>query len=213
MCTFPPATPLAPVTRVFKPFLETDIGHPTKLALSWLSCDVYRWRGNSGAIVRGSLRRWIDNHQRRSAVPPFVWRTHRKTRADMFSAPADKRGQVPKFVNDGTHHKFSHGCSCSHPSQPRLIHRALSVLTFLFYLQHRRTPVLGDDVYGNKDWNRRLQQSTGLTRPLLHAHSLEFKHPSTGELISIVAPLPADIEAVVRRIYPQVRDLASEGCF
>lgn len=44
-----------------------------------------------------------------------------------------------------------------------------------------------------------------MTRPLLHAHSLEFKHPGTGELLSLVAPLPADVEAVVRRIYPQVR--------
>lgn len=70
--------------------------------------------------------------------------------------------------------------------------------------QHRRTPVLGDDVYGNKDWNRRLEQSTGMTRPLLHAHSLEFTHPGTGEQLSLVAPLPADIEGVVRRIYPQV---------
>lgn len=60
-------------------------------------------------------------------------------------------------------------------------------------------------MYGNKDWNRRLQQSTGMTRPLLHARSLEFKHPTTGEVVSLTAPLPPDIEAVVRRIYPQVR--------
>eukprot|EP00752_Nemacystus_decipiens_P004296 g3925.t1 len=74
------------------------------------------------------------------------------------------------------------------------------------HLQHRRTPVLGDDVYGNKDWNRRLQQSTGLTRPLLHARSLEFEHPGTGDLISLAAPLPADVAAVVKRIYPQVEN-------
>lgn len=71
--------------------------------------------------------------------------------------------------------------------------------------QHRRTPVLGDDVYGNKDWNRRLQQSTGMTRPLLHAHSLEFEHPGTGEVVSLVAPLPHDVVSVVKRIYPQVQ--------
>lgn len=75
--------------------------------------------------------------------------------------------------------------------------------------QYRRTPVLGDDVYGNKDWNRRLQQSTGMTRPLLHAHTLEFTHPATKELVSLEAPLPPDVEAVVRKIYPQVRN----GCF
>lgn len=78
-----------------------------------------------------------------------------------------------------------------------------------FSIQHRRTPVLGDEVYGNKDWNRRLQQSTGLTRPLLHARSLQFKHPNTGELISLTAPLPADVAAVVRRIYPQVSVIAA----
>ncbi|CAM9900124.1 unnamed protein product, partial [Ectocarpus sp. 8 AP-2014] len=74
------------------------------------------------------------------------------------------------------------------------------------HLQHRRTPVLGDEVYGNNDWNRRLRQSTGLTRPLLHARSLEFKHPNTGEVVSLAAPLPSDVEAVVRKIYPQVED-------
>ncbi|CAM9485031.1 unnamed protein product [Pylaiella littoralis] len=74
------------------------------------------------------------------------------------------------------------------------------------HLQHRRTPVLGDEVYGNKDWNRRLQQSTGMTRPLLHARSLEFQHPTTGELVSLAAPLPPDLFAVVKRIYPQVED-------
>lgn len=70
--------------------------------------------------------------------------------------------------------------------------------------QHRRTPVLGDDVYGNKDWNRRLQQSKRIVRPLLHAHTIEFTHPSTGQPISLVAPLPPDTEEVVRKIYPQV---------
>lgn len=88
---------------------------------------------------------------------------------------------------------------------PMLIHPfARATLPSSRFSQHRRTPILGDDVYGNKDWNRRLQQSTGMTRPLLHAHSLDFEHPKTGELISLVAPLPSDMGSVVRRIYPQV---------
>lgn len=44
-----------------------------------------------------------------------------------------------------------------------------------------------------------------MKRPLLHAHSLEFEHPGTGEVVSLVAPLPDDVESVVRRIYPQVK--------
>ncbi|CAM9202371.1 unnamed protein product [Choristocarpus tenellus] len=74
------------------------------------------------------------------------------------------------------------------------------------HLQHRRTPVLGDDVYGNNDWNKRLLQSTGLARPLLHAYSLEFKHPLTGEKIMLCAPLPADVSKIVEKIYPQVHE-------
>lgn len=109
-------------------------------------------------------------------------------------------------------------CLNSRPDTPStrnvcINHRRRTFILFYILLlhlplQHRRTPVLGDEVYGNKDWNRRLQQSTGLTRPLLHARSLEFKHPSTGEVISLAAPLPADVAAVVRRIYPQVSHVA-----
>ncbi|CAM9959391.1 unnamed protein product, partial [Phaeothamnion confervicola] len=72
------------------------------------------------------------------------------------------------------------------------------------HMQHRRTPVAGDDLYGNGDWNRRVAQRFGLARPLLHAHSMSFEHPDTGRLISIMAPLPADLLAVVRSIYPEV---------
>ena len=107
---------------------------------------------------------------------------------------------VTKRINDVPHSTARHAVYHAQRVNPLF-------LRWLFSLQHRRTPVLGDEVYGNKDWNRRLQQSTGLTRPLLHARSLEFKHPGTGELISLAAPLPADVGAVVKRIYPQVRSV------
>ncbi|CAM9452794.1 unnamed protein product [Discosporangium mesarthrocarpum] len=74
------------------------------------------------------------------------------------------------------------------------------------HLQHRRTPVLGDEIYGNRDWNRRLLQSTGVTRPLLHAYALNFTHPGTGEVISLCASLPEDMAKIVARIYPQVHE-------
>jgi hypothetical protein len=63
---------------------------------------------------------------------------------------------------------------------------------------------VGDDLYGNREWNRRLQTRYGITRPLLHAHSLEFKHPNTGAHLRIEAPLPADTAEIVRQIYPQI---------
>ncbi|MCS7281526.1 MAG: RluA family pseudouridine synthase [Desulfobacterota bacterium] len=52
-------------------------------------------------------------------------------------------------------------------------------------------PIVGDSVYGKK--------IKGLAeRPLLHAFSLEFLHPYTEKLISVIAPEPEDIKEFVR---------------
>ena len=57
----------------------------------------------------------------------------------------------------------------------------------------RRWPLLGDDVYGDFNLNRQLKKDMGLTRLCLHAHTLELKHPATGQRLKITAPLPADM--------------------
>ncbi len=63
----------------------------------------------------------------------------------------------------------------------------------------RRSPVAGDEVYGNFSENRKLRKSIGLKRLFLHAHKLSFKHPKTGEMIEITSPLPPDLTAVLDR--------------
>lgn len=45
-------------------------------------------------------------------------------------------------------------------------------------------PILGDDVYGN------IKSPFNLNGQMLHAHILGFIHPTTGEYIETVAPLP-----------------------
>ncbi|MFN3705342.1 MAG: RluA family pseudouridine synthase [Thermoflexales bacterium] len=63
-------------------------------------------------------------------------------------------------------------------------------------------PIVGDALYGS----RRDALSRSLApRHLLHALSLAFYSPSTGEQIMVRAPLPADFKRVLR----QVRDAAS----
>ncbi len=52
-------------------------------------------------------------------------------------------------------------------------------------------PVLGDRVYGSTD--SRLQAP----RQMLHARSLGFAHPATGERVAVESPLPADFAAVL----------------
>ncbi len=57
-------------------------------------------------------------------------------------------------------------------------------------------PVAGDEKYGNKEGNEALR-AYGLRRMFLHAHSLEFARPGTGEKFSITAPLSEELNAVL----------------
>lgn len=61
----------------------------------------------------------------------------------------------------------------------------------------RRLPLVGDDVYGSFDLNRKLRQSLGARRLFLHAQELRFKHPASGQMLAVKAPLPADLSAVL----------------
>ena len=65
---------------------------------------------------------------------------------------------------------------------------------FRVHLAHLRHPVLGDDKYGDFELNRKLRK-LGLKRMFLHAASVAFAHPSTGEAMRIEAPLPRDLLA------------------
>ena len=51
-------------------------------------------------------------------------------------------------------------------------------------------PLLGDSVYGRR--------SPLLPRHFLHAHSLAFAHPSTGESLQFRSPLPRDLETALK---------------
>jgi 23S rRNA pseudouridine955/2504/2580 synthase len=61
------------------------------------------------------------------------------------------------------------------------------------HLAHLKHPVLGDERYGDFDLNKRLRKS-GLNRMFLHAASLAFSHPLSGEAMRIVSALPRDLE-------------------
>ena len=58
-------------------------------------------------------------------------------------------------------------------------------------------PVAGDDKYGDRDVNRRLQD-LGLRRMFLHAAELSFRWPDTGHSFRIAAPLPPDLAAPLK---------------
>ena len=58
-------------------------------------------------------------------------------------------------------------------------------------------PVVGDPMYGA---NPQLSEKLGLSRQWLHAMSLKFKHPRTGELIKVESKYPLDLQHALHAI-------------
>jgi 23S rRNA pseudouridine1911/1915/1917 synthase len=67
--------------------------------------------------------------------------------------------------------------------------RTHQIRVHLSFLDH---PVLGDETYGSP--------SELIGRPALHAHTLAFNHPASGERMRFLSPLPADIREACGRL-------------
>ena len=61
---------------------------------------------------------------------------------------------------------------------------------------HAGHPVAGDDRYGVPDWNARLK-AKGLRRLFLHASSLQWEDPESGQVHLFHAELPTELRAVL----------------
>ena len=68
-------------------------------------------------------------------------------------------------------------------------------------MQHRKTPIYGDEIYGLPDWNKRLAKTYDIQRPLLHAHKIEINHPVHGDMMCFQAPIPEDMSLVIQAIW------------
>ncbi|MFA6051434.1 MAG: 23S rRNA pseudouridine(955/2504/2580) synthase RluC [Methylobacter sp.] len=58
-------------------------------------------------------------------------------------------------------------------------------------------PIVGDDRYGIDEVNRGFK-ARGYKRMFLHAEKLKFQHPVTGEPLTILAPLPQELEDLLK---------------
>jgi 23S rRNA pseudouridine1911/1915/1917 synthase len=65
------------------------------------------------------------------------------------------------------------------------------------HLAHIHHPIVGDEVYGPR---RKLPFAC--PRQFLHAERLRFRLPSSGEVVEFSAPLPADLEALLKAVQP-----------
>lgn len=67
------------------------------------------------------------------------------------------------------------------------------------HLAHLGFPIAGDDKYGDFALNKELQRK-GLKRMFLHAYQVTIRHPATGRMLTIEAPLPDELDSFVRRL-------------
>ncbi len=68
------------------------------------------------------------------------------------------------------------------------------------HLSHLGFPIAGDDKYGDFARNKELMKR-GLKRMFLHAHSIAFSHPLTGEEMRFMAPLPKELQGFVDKLW------------
>lgn len=79
--------------------------------------------------------------------------------------------------------------------------RTHQIRVHLSYIKH---PIVADDMYGGRlvypwqlaDDEPAVQQPV-ISRVALHAHTIEFKHPSTEKMVKFEAPLPEDMQSLL----------------
>ncbi|HVS25801.1 MAG TPA: RluA family pseudouridine synthase [Burkholderiales bacterium] len=67
------------------------------------------------------------------------------------------------------------------------------------HLAHLGFPIAGDDKYGDFTLNRELAKQ-GLKRMFLHACRVALKHPKSGAVLELEAPLPEDLQRFVQQL-------------
>jgi 23S rRNA pseudouridine955/2504/2580 synthase len=71
------------------------------------------------------------------------------------------------------------------------------------HLAHLGFPIVGDDKYGDFELNRRVARGefgARLDRMFLHAVSMRLRHPVTGAVLDLEAPLPRECRAFLRSL-------------
>ncbi len=71
-------------------------------------------------------------------------------------------------------------------------------------------PVAGDERYGDPDYNKQLSR-LGLNRIFLHAHSISFEDPKRKVPMSVSAPLPPELAAVVDALTSKGENMKPAG--
>ena len=85
------------------------------------------------------------------------------------------------------------------------------------HLSHLRYPIVGDQVYGGRFALPRgataplIEMLRGFKRQALHAASLAFDHPRSGQRLSLASPVPADYAALLQVLRSDGREAVEAG--
>ncbi|MBN1258561.1 RluA family pseudouridine synthase [Candidatus Peregrinibacteria bacterium] len=64
-----------------------------------------------------------------------------------------------------------------------------------------KCPVINDSVYGDLKFNKKFRTTFQFGRLVLHSRSLSFRHPLTGKSVAVEAPLPPDLQSLMKKIF------------
>ena len=70
------------------------------------------------------------------------------------------------------------------------------------HTQYAGHPIALDDKYGDKEFDSQMRE-LGLNRLFLHAFSIKFEHPNTGEILRINAPLDEKMKGILKKLRAQ----------
>jgi 23S rRNA pseudouridine1911/1915/1917 synthase len=67
------------------------------------------------------------------------------------------------------------------------------------HMEYLKSPVIGDTTYGSFDMlpQNLVRASNAFNRQALHAETLGFIHPITGEALKFSSPMPQDMSALI----------------
>lgn len=152
------------------------------------------------ALLRDPTARGID--KRYLALVEGRWPARARSVAAALDSHRLRSGERVTAVADtgrAAHSRFS--------VRERFAHCTLVEIALLtgrthqarVHAAHAGHPVAGDTKYGSRGFDRELR-ALGLRRLFLHASSVAFRHPASGERLHVHSPLPDELAAVVTRL-------------
>lgn len=141
------------------------------------------------ALVKG---KWL-NPKQAVKQPLFKYTTAEGERRVMVRADGLTSHTV--FTLQQRYHHPEHGCFSLLEAE-LLTGRTHQIRV---HLQHTGFPILGDDKYGDFTLNKQLVR-VGLKRMFLHAYRMHIRHPLTGELLQLDAPLAPECQQFINTL-------------